>query len=139
MKVGITATRDGLTQHQTMMLIDRLRALYEDSAELHHGCCVGGDAAAAKLAKGLGYRVVAHPPIKKALMSQGSLHISDEVREDKDYLDRNRDIVDESDILIALPRDYTENIRHGTWYTYRYAKNTSVPTIVIFPDATTRE
>jgi hypothetical protein len=139
MKVGITATRDGLTEDQTLTILDQLRLLYKDSVELHHGCCIGGDATAAKLAKGLGYRVVAHPPIKKALMSQESLHISDEVREDKDYLDRNRDIVDESDILIALPQNYTENIRHGTWYTYRYAKNTKVPTIIIFPDSTTRE
>ena len=41
----------------------------------------------------------------------------------KKYLDRNKSIVDKTDILIAFPSTNEEVIRSGTWSTIRYAKN----------------
>jgi len=38
------------------------------------------------------------------------------------YLSRNRAIVDETEMLIATPAEFTEQQRSGTWSTVRYAR-----------------
>lgn len=50
------------------------------------------------------------------------------------YLDRNHDIVDATDVLIAVPNSVKEELRSGTWATIRYAKRTKQPLMVIPPD-----
>jgi hypothetical protein len=113
-KVGVTATQEGLSEHQKR----ELRKLLREATELHHGDCVGGDKEAHAIGRELGLRIVIHPPInpKKRAWCQG-----DEVRPEKDYLERNRDVVDETDVLYGLPKGL-ETRRSGTWSTIRYAK-----------------
>ena len=52
----------------------------------------------------------------------------------KKALDRNHDIVDDSDILIACPGEKEEVLRSGTWATIRYAKKQGKSVIIIYPD-----
>lgn len=59
-----------------------------------------------------------------------------EIRGVKEYLDRNHDIVDEVDMLIATPKEYDEQLRSGTWATVRYAEKKDKTIIFIYPDGT---
>lgn len=104
-------------------------------SELHHGDCIGADYEAHALARSLvgeGIHIVIHPPRveKNRAFCEG-----DEIRKPKTYLERNRDIVDASDILLAAPKGSEhEYFRSGTWHTVRYALTVRVPTLVIYPD-----
>jgi hypothetical protein len=49
-------------------------------------------------------------------------------------LDRNKLIVDGTDILIAIPDTYKEVLRSGTWSTIRYAKLIKREFYIIYPD-----
>src|SRR5262245_41796084 len=53
------------------------------------------------------------------------------------YLVRNRDIVEETDLLIAAPANAVEHLQSGTWCTVRYARRSGRHSI-IRPDGTGR-
>jgi hypothetical protein len=109
----------------------------EQIEEFHHGDCVGSDQEASERidyvvnkALSLGCKIVGHPPDKDDLRA---FVRCDELRERKPYLDRNRDIVNESDILIATPATLWEMQRSGTWATVRYARRVDKPVVVLPP------
>jgi hypothetical protein len=90
---------------------------------------------------------IGHPPIDTRLMmdmhGQHRLKFQG-VCEPKPYLDRDRDIVDATDLLIATPfHAYTEaHLNYaagGTWYTVRYAINRGKPVKLIDPDGTVHD
>lgn len=137
-KIGVTATRRGLTRVQIDVVAEflgaRARGVY-GPVELHHGDCVGGDAAACVIARDVGYRLVSHPPAKDVLRAFVS---SDEEREPAPYLVRNRAIVDEVMVLLALP-DGPERQQSGTWATVRYAREVGRPYLVVGPSGPIEE
>ncbi len=51
----------------------------------------------------------------------------------KEYLERDRDIVDATEALFATP-DGPERAKSGTWYTVRYAVKTGKPVYICYPD-----
>lgn len=116
MKIGFTGTQLGMTSAQK----DALRTLLTGkSGEFHHGDCVGADAEAHDIARALGLWIIGHPP------SDGrkrAYKFVDERREEKPYLDRNKDIVAETEVLVATPAQSAEQLRSGTWSTVRYAR-----------------
>lgn len=126
---GVTGTQDGATPAQLATLEAMLRAF--GGAALHHGDCVGADAQACATAKGLGMRLICHPPQRN---DKRAFVPSDEYREPLPFLDRNHEIVRECDRLFVLPRGYTEIVRSGTWATYRNARLTGRDAVVIWPD-----
>lgn len=140
MKIGVTGTRSGMNKHQKTELINfmvfaaRAYALNNGSVEVHHevhhGDCVGVDVEFAEIAKELGFKTICHPPEKNELRA---FHKSDEIREPKSYFARNRNIVDECDLLIVIPYQDNHQKSGGTWYTYDYAVKEQKPTLVIFP------
>ena len=125
-KIGVTGSRNGMSDEQMKKYIDILSEIGE-VVELHHGDCVGVDVQAAFIADEFGMRTVAHPPINESLRA---FHKSDTILPAKDYLDRNRDIVDAVDILVAFPNGPPKH-RSGTWYTIRYAKKVGKETIIM--------
>jgi len=127
MKVGFTGTQIGMSDYQALTL--RYLLTLNCASELHHGCCIGADSEAHEIAQDLGIWIVAHPPDK--LDKEGECYQPDETRDRRPYLVRNRAIVDDSEFLIATPRDNTERRRSGTWYTVRYAKKQKVRWTVI--------
>jgi hypothetical protein len=133
--IGITATRHGLTDAQrqtlTRVLIDCTAPL-RDFYTFRHGDCVGGDEQGAEIARSLGYYIIGHPPVDPRLRARFP---SDETMPEKDYHERNRDIVDASVRLVACP-DGPERNRSGTWYTVRYARRVHAQVTVIMPDGT---
>lgn len=50
------------------------------------------------------------------------------------YLERNDQIVEHSEILIAFPKTRIEEQKSGTWYTIRRAIRSSIPVIIIHQD-----
>ena len=129
--VGVTGSRNLLVMASQFVEADQvLRALYRKGArELHHGDCVGADAHLANFARHIGYRLICHPPENS---SKRAWVESDETRDPLPYLDRNQQIVDETDCLIAMP-DGPEVLRSGTWATVRRARAKGIPIKVIAP------
>lgn len=136
MKIGFTGARKTPTGAQAEFIQRNL----DDASELHHGCCVGSDYVAHHYAVGLETlpTIWLHPPTDEKLMvplrdliSRPGIH----VLSPKWYHDRNRDIVDSCDVLIATP-DGPRRPHSGTWYTIDYATENDVPVVVCLPDGT---
>ena len=109
-----------MTDEQADMLFVLLKAFKggeQPGWEFFHGDCVGADEQAHELARFLGYRVTIFPPLNETKRAFCNAH---ETRPAKEYLERDRDIVDECDILLAAIQ-YPIKPRSGSWYTYRYA------------------
>lgn len=132
MKIGFTGTRDGMTEAQTTAL-HALLPVADIASEFHHGDCLGADAQAHDIATGHGCRTVSHPPIKDDLRA---FKKADEYRERKSYLARNREIVKETEFLIAAPKEFVEQDKGGTWYTVRFAREKGRRLCIIRPDGT---
>lgn len=128
MKIGVTGTREGANAYQLAELRTVLTEL--KGTEFHHGDCAGVDVQAAAIAKELGYRIVCHPP--KSSEQQGFFG-GDEVREPLGYLQRDRNIVDATDVLLVVPLQNKWQPKGGTWYTHDYAVKTGKPVSVIYP------
>jgi hypothetical protein len=130
--VGVTGSREGpVTEAQADTAASLLQYLYENTAaaELHHGDCVGVDEWAALMFGLIEYWTVSHPPTENRLRAFVE---SDEVRDPEPYLTRNRSIVNESDLMIALPRN--GSLRGGTGYTIGYARTTGTDLVIVYPD-----
>jgi hypothetical protein len=129
MKIGFSGSRIGLTDSQKYHFSQLLLDLKGN--EFHHGDAVGADADAHRIALNMGYAIVIHPPknpSKRAFCKIG------DILPEKDYLDRNKDIVDATDVLIATPKENTEQLRSGTWSTVRYARKKGKKVYIIKPD-----
>lgn len=137
MKVGITGTREGMTDYQIGEVYVVLAELYFDCQSrnicpsFHHGDCKGVDVQAAEIARALAYTVVCHPPTASEHRGYAAY---DEVRTAAGYLQRDRAIVDECDFLLVVPLQMTWQARGGTWYTHDYAKKTNKPFNIIWPE-----
>lgn len=134
MKIGFTSTREGLSRYQRKMLVVELDKL--QPTEVHYGMCEGGDDEFYDLVLLLrneikaipsNCKIIGHPPINKNKYAHRDC---DELREPKDYLVRNKDIVDETSMLIACPLG-EEVLRSGTWATVREARRQQKEVIII--------
>lgn len=123
MKVGFTGTQSGMSDFQKLQCKDLLR--YFSPSQFHHGDCIGADDESHTIAESLGLFIVIHPPenpIKRAFAGQKEKLCSAIVLQTKQYIERNHDIVDATDIMFVAPLTDKEQQRSGTWATYRYAK-----------------
>ena len=133
-KIGFTGTRHGMSEYQKKEFKNLM--ITKKCEEFHHGMCVGSDEQAHLIVKELEIKVIGHPPTFKKFTANCKCDI---VKKAFDYLKRNKNIVDESDILIATP-DTKEKIRSGTWSTIRYAriqnKEIYIEFAHLYPEAT---
>ena len=130
MKIGVTGTRSGMNEAQFAAMQEYLSQFVPADTELHHGDCVGVDVEVAMLAQSLGMRVVCHPPEKDELRAN---HNSDEIRKPLSHFARNRNIVDDTDVLMVVPYQDNHQPNGGTWYTHDYAKKKGKEPVVFFP------
>lgn len=117
-RVGFTGTRQGMTDEQKAALDRLFSELEHDAVEFHHGDCIGADEEAHELAENYDFTIEIHPPdddSKRAFCYTLVIH------EPKPYLERNRHIVDATEVLVACPNGQ-EQLRSGTWSTVRYAR-----------------
>ena len=137
MKIGFTGTRNGMTDAQKTALRGLLREQQYDSFifEVHHGDCVGADDEFVNIACEVYrclVRVVCHPPVDESLRAfnqKANLTMGA-----KTHFARNRDIVDETSLLIACPSYEPLPTSGGTAYTVGYAARKGKRVKVIWPD-----
>jgi hypothetical protein len=129
--IGFAGRQTGPSAPQVHWLRTRLRR----AAELHHGACIGADALAHRIAVGFGIPVVVHPPhlqknVEPACLSPGELIT---VRHPRAHFQRSYDIVDECDVLLALPHSEAV-VQSRTWATVGYAMRIGKPVLLCYPD-----
>ncbi len=126
MIIGFTGTQKGMNKSQAA----QVRTILFDigPSEVHHGGCVGADSEFHAIALELNLWIVLHPPIIKDRQGIHEAHI---VKPRRSYLERNKDIVDDCDMIIACPVQRYEIRRSGTWSTVRYARSLGIPCTVI--------
>ncbi len=129
MRIGVTASQEGLSERQIILIREMLVKL--NCTELHHGDCLGGDADIHQIALQLDIDVVIHPPENESKRAFCDHAIK--VHRQYPYLERNRHIVDATDYLLGCPNTMYERLRSGTWSTIRYARKIDKPYLVILP------
>lgn len=150
MVIGFSGTQSGMTQFQKDTFASILHI--HGVTELHHGDCIGADEQAHKIAYDEGITIFSiHPPSnpnKRAFCFDDRQdtkfnHILTDWKEYDEarvrwypvrgYLERNQDIVDTVEMLIATPKEYVHTLRSGTWATIRYAWKTKKHVVIIPP------
>lgn len=124
MRLGVTGSR----YDRHINVCEKLYAVLEDNdiSELHHGDCSGWDHQSFSLADALCIKTIAHPPTDDRWRAFTNSTV---ILPPKPFLDRNKDIVNAVDFLIAAPYG-PERQRSGTWSTVRYAKKQGVKGVV---------
>jgi len=131
--IGFTGTQGALTNPQKRQLSLVLSSCkVQGVIHLHHGDCIGADAFANDLWRGeFRGMTIAHPPSDP---KKRAFCVCDVYLPEKPYLERNHDIVNSTQVLLACPMGMTETLRSGTWATVRYAREPQKPLCIIFPD-----
>ncbi len=124
MIVGVTGSR--FNRRKDLMRRFRIYLSTNPVEEVHHGDCTGWDEQCQVIAEFVGVKTVAHPPDNDDFRAFTKSAI---ILPSKPFLDRNKDIVNAVDFLIAAP-DGPEKQRSGTWSTVRYAKKVGVKGVV---------
>ena len=131
MKYGFSGSREGMTRDQAEELVAFLRAQYDDITEWHDGDCIGADAQAHELVEtllGARCRMIGHPPDQSRYRAFLKYN---ESRLPLPYLVRDRMIVQETEILVACPKEMKEVLRSGTWTTIRQGLKTNLVFIIL--------
>jgi hypothetical protein len=118
-----------MTSAQKKTVLDLVKKL--TPTEVHLGDCVGADEDFYHMVRGQCIKLIGHVPDN---VSKRALLEYTERRLPLPYLQRNHELVDESDILIATPKESVEQLRSGTWATIRYAKKCELKIYVVLPD-----
>jgi ribA/ribD-fused uncharacterized protein len=134
MEVGFTGTRYGMNSAQ-LRTLTRILTQATGLAAGHHGDCVGSDSQFHKICGELDTPVILHPPDQPA--HRAYCPEAAEVWAKADYLERNRQIVESSDCLIACPSG-PEKFRSGTWATIRHARKLGKAILIVEPDGKVR-
>ncbi|KKL08067.1 hypothetical protein LCGC14_2579560 [marine sediment metagenome] len=135
-RVGFTGTRKGMTDEQRTVFTGWIANM--DPYEFHDGDCDGSDEEAHNIVrKKLPLcRMIGHPPNKDKHRAGCKYDMNYMPRP---YLERNKDIVDDVDFMVATPDTMKEKERGGTWYTIRYARKQDRKLTIIYPDGTIGE
>jgi len=144
--VGFTGSRSGMTEYQKDRFLELFSKFWHKSAGLvcfHHGDCLGADTEAHKIVKDIigKQNIVIYPghpynPFREPWRGYNEAGV---VQKSKPFLVRNKNIVKQSDIVIATPKERTEILRSGTWATIRYAKKNKTHVIIIYPEGEVKE
>jgi hypothetical protein len=121
--IAFTGTSRGTTPGQQNQGREFLLQMFNIGyRRFRHGDCIGADAQFARIAKDLGYYLICHPGHPKdpsETKYRAFTDFNDEILDIRPFLDRDRDMVNESALLLAAPyQDYEVN-RSGTWTTVR--------------------
>lgn len=132
--LGFTGTQRGLSAQQRAILDAHFRIAPEPPIFFHHGDCIGADSEAHDLFTSIwGHdHVIIHPPLNP---KKRAFRVSPNVLAERDYRDRNRDIVLQCNILLACPIG-EEELRSGTWMTVRIARKSNRSHVIIYPNGT---
>lgn len=132
--IGFTGTQHGMTETQRQVVFDLLkhRTFYA-----RHGGCIGADKHFDEIVRRIKgcYGVIVHP---STIVNKRAELTLDPVRDvllgPKPPLVRNQDIVIESFVMLATPKEDRMQIRSGTWATIRYAREVQKPMVIVMPN-----
>lgn len=136
--VGFTGTRENLTDHQLSWLYTTLESRSIDI--VHHGACVGADTAVHLAALDSGVPVHVWPPTNMKLIGRDCFqpNVLVTIHPRMPYLNRNREIVNATVGLIALPKHDKQPVDAsqwgGTWYTVEFAQRNDRPVMICYPN-----
>ena len=140
--LGFTGTRHGMTLRQW----ERVERIIQGLTKMgghhtwHDGDCIGADAQAHAVVKKIKVkfgsnkiRMLGHPSnLDEKYHANNSF---DYRYPPKSPLARNKDIVEESKVMIAAPNEFDEVKRgSGTWATIRHARKLNKPMFIVWPD-----
>lgn len=111
MVIGFTGTRRGMSEVQKEQVRDFLNT--HSFTELHHGDCIGSDAEFHDIGLALVSNLYIHPPNSELHLRAYCNGPNCVIHSPKPHLERNRAIVDASDIIIAAPYFDHEVVRSG--------------------------
>jgi hypothetical protein len=134
--IGATGSRNVPKKSQLSELYDWLQQKKDHIKEAHHGDCVGWDLAfhraIIKTAEDITIHI--HPPKNPRLRAYAHMNMQAPnkiiIHDEKEYLERNDNIVQSVSTLLAGPKDL-DRTRSGTWYTIRKAQEAE-RNIIIF-------
>lgn len=137
-RLGFTGTRHGMTPEQKRTLRIVLRK--HEGWWLSHGDCLGADEEFHRIARRLGFdsnSIWIHPPARSELRAHceappGRIFLP------KTYKERDRVIVEMSARVLAAPAEAEEQLRGGTWFTVRCARELGRPVKIILPNGRVR-
>lgn len=134
MKLGITGTRNGMTEPQVESFLQFLRDNPKFTMLLH-GSCRGVDVRSAQLFRSVNPKgfITALPGPEDDPNREVS-GVDDAALPGNSHFARNRDIVNECDSLVVIPMDMERQDRGGTWYTEGFARKIGKPVTIIWPD-----
>ncbi len=138
MVIGFTGTRaDKVNRERIAVLQDTVTSYLKEATLAVHGGATGMDYIFHMICwhhiipTRIRYGTDTVKYTKYVLMGGGSRKAVEEINP-KPYLQRNRDIVNDCDILIAVPIDKdVEEVRSGTWMTIRLARKAGKQIIII--------
>lgn len=133
--VGFTGSRRGMTPKQRMVFTKTIKHLAPTL--FVHGDCLGADEQAHEIVRAeTGARIRIRPTHFSRLRAHCE---GDEVLPTRPPLDRNQDIVDDCEVLVATPASVQEVSRSGTWATIRRGWKAEKRVIIVFPDGSIGE
>lgn len=128
--MGVTGSRRGISPSQLTYFEMLLQE--KPPARFHHGMCAGADRVCHQTIRQMirNAVIIGHP----SNLPGTQLDLDcDFTRSPKPPLQRNQDIVLESNFLAAFPLS-TEVRRSGTWATIRFARKKSLPLVICYPN-----
>lgn len=131
MKLGFTGTRHGLNDIQAVTLSAWI-ANHGPFEEAHHGDCIGADSAFHTLTRADPKTVLHIHPSDS--VGWRAFRDGDVYHPEKPPLERNKDIVNASDMVLACPMENVEVMRSGTWATIRNCRKVGRTLLVFYPD-----
>lgn len=137
--IGFSGTRDGGTDRQLAWLYKTLEDERPNILAVHHGACVGIDAAVHALALENEIPIHVWPPTKRNYLAAECIspHPLVTVHPAMPYLDRDREIDKAAAHLIALPKQNEQPDRlywGGTWYTVDFMERLLKPVTIVYPN-----
>lgn len=132
--VGFTGTQHGMKIVQLRALQQFMMQHFWEWKDVAHGDCDGADEEFHLLCRELFPDLPIHifPPeidTHRAYCKGAKV-----VHPPKPFLERNHDIVDSSDFMLAAPLTMREVLRSGTWATVRYARKKGRGIAIFLPD-----
>lgn len=128
--IGFTGTRKGMSDAQLEQV--GLIVLEVKPRWVVHGGAVGADLQFHDLCHMMGISSEVWPA--RSDLPDWVVDSALEIKDVKPPLERNADIVNNCDLLIACPKGYKEEHRSGTWATIRYARRSERRYAIVWPN-----
>ena len=135
--IGFTGTREGMTPKQKELVVNRILEFIElyGLCRAVHGACIGADDEFGFITFNQKCTVVLRPGCdREGNTSMRGVSPFDLEHPAEHYLTRNVKIVDDCDVLLACPKENTEQNYGGTWATIKYARKVKKPTEIYWPN-----